>query len=260
MRHPLRWLSALVLTVALFVAVEASRTKRPVAEPDVVKGDDAAGVPGEGSEGLGREALSTLPPPPPPNYAQNAELLRESNGLTYIEETLAARSGHIARWIDRTENPITVWIQKSSPIKDFWPDYPERARDAFYAWVGTGIPLKFLFVDDSASAEVHVRWVDRFTDLAAGKTYWSRDKNWWIVAADIEIAVHRPSGEPYEREAIRTIALHEVGHTIGLDHCNNLENVMAPRVRVVRLSSEDMRTAALVYKLPPGAVRPPPKD
>ena len=100
-----------------------------------------------------------------------------------------------------------------------------------------------------------MRWVDRFPE-AAGKTYWARDQNWWIVDADIELAVHHPSGLRYDGNNIRTIALHEVGHLIGLDHTANAENIMSASVHVSGLSAADLRTAALVYKLPPGPVAP----
>ena len=65
---------------------------------------------------------------------------------------------------------------------------PDLARNAFYTWSNAGIPLRFLFIDDSASAEVHLRWVDRFPDTAAGKTFWARDVNWWILGGGLAFA------------------------------------------------------------------------
>ena len=53
---------------------------------------------------------------------------------------------------------------------------------------------------------------------------------------------------------IRTIAMHEVGHLIGLDHSPNPDDIMSPKVHVMGLSAADLRTAALIYKLPPGPV------
>ena len=112
----------------------------------------------------------------------------KSKGTTYMDAILAERGGNVARWVERRGNPVTVWIQPTTTLRDFWPDFKDRARDAFYTWAAAGVPMRFLFVDDSSQAEVHVVWVDRFDDSAAGKTYWSRDKNWWIVGANIEIA------------------------------------------------------------------------
>lgn len=51
---------------------------------------------------------------------------------------------------------------------------------------------------------------------------------------------------------MRAIALHEVGHLLGLDHTTDQTSVMAARVRVRELSAADHATARLVYALPPG--------
>ncbi|MGH7653722.1 MAG: matrixin family metalloprotease [Gemmatimonadaceae bacterium] len=238
---------------AAFVGVAVWRAPRRTATTVAAATDSAAGAPGVAS-GLSSVRKSSLPPPPPPDYAETARLLAEGNGATYMDAILAARDGNVARWVERRANPVTVWVQPTTALKDFWPRFVDRIHDAFYTWAAAGIPMRFLFVDDSAQAEVHVVWVDRFDDSAAGKTYWSRDTNWWIVGADIEIALHRPTGEAYDDQMIRTIALHEVGHLIGLDHSPNPDDIMSPKVHVTSLSAADLRTAALIYKLPPGPV------
>jgi len=238
---------------AVFVGVEMWRAPRRA--PAVAPAADTAVQPGVASGDLSRVRKSALPPPPPRDYAEIARLLADARGATYMDAILAARGGNVARWVDRRRNPVTVWVQPTTTLKDYWPQFVDRIHDAFYTWAASGVPLRFLFVDDSAQAEVHVVWVDRFDDSAAGKTYWSRDVNWWITGADIEIALHRPTGEAYDDQMIRTIALHEVGHLIGLDHSPNPDDIMSPKVHVTSLSAADLRTAALIYKLPPGAVR-----
>jgi hypothetical protein len=220
----------------------------------VAVASDSAPAPEAGNGGLSSVRRSTLPPPGPRDYVAIARLLSEAKGATYMDAILAARDGNVARWVERRSDPVTVWIQPTTTLKDFWPDFRDRVRDAFYTWAASGVPMRFLFVDDSSTAEAHVVWVDHFNDSAAGKTYWARDQNWWIVGADVEIALHRPTGEPYDQQMIRTIALHEVGHLIGLDHSPNPDDIMSPKVHVMALSSADLRTAALIYKLPPGPV------
>jgi hypothetical protein len=259
LKRPEIVLAAAVAAVAIFVGTQISRApKRPVAVAAIE--EDSATVAGqEVGNGLSRVRQSTLPPPPPRDYTDIRQRLADAKGATYMDAILTARGGNVARWTDRRETPITVWIQpKASPeIRDFWPDFRDRARDAFYTWAAAGIPIRFIFVDDSSAAEVRVRWVDRFSDQAAGKTYWARDQNWWIVDADIELAIHRSTGEAFDGQAVRTIALHEVGHLIGLDHSPNVDDVMSARVHVSGLSAADLRTASLIYKLPPGPVAPP---
>jgi predicted Zn-dependent protease len=257
MKRPELLLTGVLGAVALFVAFEVHRAPARAsrgAHPDTTA---AASGAAEGLS-LSRMKSSTLPPPPPHDYADIRSRLAAARGVTYMDDILAERGNNVARWVDRSENPITVWVQRAPHIKDWWPEFRQRVSEAFYGWAVTGVPIRFLFVDDSATAEVRVRWVDRFNDAAAGKTYWERDQNWWIVGADIELAVHRSSGEPFDGTAIRTIAMHEAGHLIGLDHSSNPNDIMAARVHVMNLSPADLRTVALIYKLPPGPVEPPP--
>jgi predicted Zn-dependent protease len=115
--------------------------------------------------------------------------------------------------------------------------------------------VSFTFVVDSASADVHVTWVDHFEEQISGKTMWARDENWWIVDANIALALHHNHGSALDTSAIRAIALHEIGHLLGLDHSVDTTNIMTARVRVRDLSDADKATMRLIYALPPGSVR-----
>jgi hypothetical protein len=115
--------------------------------------------------------------------------------------------------------------------------------------------VKFEFVADSASAEVHVDWTDHFDTPISGKTLWARDHAWWIVTANITLALHHNQGEPLDDDAVKAIALHEVGHLLGLDHTADTTNIMTARVRVRDLSNADRATMKLLYTLPPGSVK-----
>jgi hypothetical protein len=249
-------LSAAVLGLAVFVGVQARKQHARNRDMAGVAQDTSPAAVATEDGNLVKVRRSSLPPPPPKDWAAIGRAITEGRDpVTYVDDILLQRGGNIARWVDRSDNPITVWIQPRSTVRNFWPDYRNMARDAFYAWSSAGIPLRFLFIEDSVNAEVRVKWVEKFTDLAAGKTYWARDVNWWILGADIELALHSAAGEAYDKQAVHAIALHEVGHLIGLDHTPNQENIMAPRVRSMHLSPADLRTANLVYRLPPGSTK-----
>jgi predicted Zn-dependent protease len=64
-----------------------------------------------------------------------------------------------------------------------------------------------------------------------------------------------PQGYVLDADAMRAVALHEIGHVLGLDHTADNRNIMSPTVRVRALSSADKATVRLLYTLPPGAVR-----
>ena len=101
---------------------------------------------------------------------------------------------------------------------------------------------------------MHVKWIDRFNEPISGKTVWSRDDSWWIVDGDITIALHHRDGDPLDAPQVRAIALHEIGHLLGLDHTTDASNIMAPRVRVRELSSADQATIRLIYSVPAGKI------
>lgn len=183
------------------------------------------------------------------------EQLRLHEAGTYIGEILLDHDSALARWPDRLEKPLTVWVQPESDVPAWQPRFVTQVRHAFREWEALGIPVRFEFVADSAHADVHVSWLDHFDEPISGKTLWARDDRWWIVDGNIQIAVHHSGGTALDAPAIKAIALHEVGHLLGLDHTSDATNIMTPRIRVRELSAADRATLRLLYSLPPGAVR-----
>jgi hypothetical protein len=174
---------------------------------------------------------------------------------TYLIELLEMRAGWSYRWPDRRLETMRVWIEPSANIA-FRTDYARAVEDAFNAWAGIGLPFLFTFVRDSSRAEVHVTWVDRFEGRMTGRTMWRHDQHGWISSGSIELALHLPDGRPVNEDGVRAIALHEVGHLIGLDHPRDETSVMAAQVFVTQMNEADRRTARLIYDLPPGRLLP----
>jgi hypothetical protein len=173
---------------------------------------------------------------------------------TYIGELLLDRDSALTRWPDRIARPLKVWISRGGRIEGWKEQYVNEVADAFNTWEGVGIPVRFALAPDSASADVHVVWTDRFREPISGKTIWSRDDRWWIVDADITLALHHKDGEALDAAQVRAIALHEIGHLLGLDHTGDQTNVMAARVRVRDLSAADRATVRLLYSVPAGKI------
>jgi hypothetical protein len=246
---------AIVTALAVFVGVEARSARvysaylgGAVSAPIVTSAGDSA-----------REQLTDAPVIDEITASRDVEeirrRLREGAPGTYVNELLLHRDSALARWPDRRSRPLRVWVQPESPVVDYNVGFPELVRGAFEAWMSTGIPLSFSFVPDSADADVQVTWIDRFDEQISGKTLWAHDNDWWIVEANIVLAIHHRGGEPLDSSAVRAIALHEVGHLIGLDHTSDAANIMTPKVRVKELSPADRATARLLYTLPPGKVK-----
>lgn len=248
---------SLVACLAAFVGVQAGSVR---VHSTTVEGSVDA-LPSD-SGGTGNESVrgggSTAPSPavePSLDRARIRSRLADGSLGTYLPEVLATRDSALARWPDRRTQPLRVWVQGYSELPHFQASFVPIVQSAFEDWAATGIPLHFTFVRDSASAEVHVTWVDRFTEAISGKTLWAHDDDWWIVEANIILALHHNNGEPLDSHAVRAIALHEVGHLIGLDHTADTTVIMTPKVRVKELQPADRATARLLYSLPPGSVR-----
>ena len=181
-------------------------------------------------------------------------LLEDESPGTYMDELL--RSGApLTRWPARADRAIRVWVQPGAGLADYTPAHRRQVAAAFEQWEHAGIPLHFDQVGDSATADIVVVWTPRFAEPISGKTRWTHDRRGWIRNARVMLALHRYTGELLDGEAIRAIALHEVGHALGLDHTTDVSNVMAPKVRVRELSDEDRATVRLLYRLPPGLRR-----
>jgi hypothetical protein len=181
--------------------------------------------------------------------------LAEREHGTYISEMLTERDSALARWPDREGRPLTIWIQSDTTLADWSDGYVDGVRTAVNDWDQLQLPVRFAFTADSAHADVHVTFIDQFDDAISGRTKWERDDNWWITDADIVLAVHHKNGPALDDEAMHALALHEVGHLLGLDHTEDPTSIMAPKVRVRSLSSADRATVRLLYTLPPGGVR-----
>lgn len=210
-----------------------------------------------GSAREGRVAfVSDIPRSPAlPAPELQRRLLSGSTG-TYIDAVLAARDSVLTRWPDRLLTPVRVWIGDGGALEGWDAAFPALVRDAFDAWTATGIPMRFTFVRDSSDVDVRVRFVPSFADGISGRTVWSRDANSWLVSGDIDLSLRHPRGDAVTRAQLQAIALHEIGHLLGLDHVDDPEHIMAPRVRARTLSDGDIATVRLLYSVPAGSARP----
>lgn len=181
-----------------------------------------------------------------------SEVLLGATG-TYINRLLIERDSVVERWPDRVVTPLRVWIDSNSTIGGTMAGFPMAVREAFGEWATTGIPVRFAFVGNSDDADIRVRWTNHL-DKKTGSTTWRTDRRGWITESEITLATHVGSGEPLDARGMRAIALHEVGHALGLSHSDDGHDIMAPLVRVDDLSKADRGTMKLLYSFSAGHV------
>lgn len=177
--------------------------------------------------------------------ASLSDLLAHAHG-TYIGRVLADRDSTIERWPDRVDRPLRIWIDSAADLAGPQSAFPQTVREAFAQWVATGIPIRFAFVPREREADIRVRWTDHL-DHKTGSTTWRTDRLGWLTGSEITLATHISDGRPLDARGMRAIALHEVGHALGLSHSIDAHDIMAPLVRVDGLSDTDRGTIRLVY-------------
>jgi predicted Zn-dependent protease len=73
----------------------------------------------------------------------------------------------------------------------------------------------------------------------------------------VTLTLLRRDGQKVDRHLARRIALHEVGHLIGLGHSEDAGDMMFPTSEQSRLSPRDRSTARLLYAIEPWVLLEP---
>ena len=209
---------------------------RPVARPGVT------GAPA---------ALDTTAPVPVRAADRGASAATPS---TYLSDVLAAGNARVKRWDDRREAPVRVWVAPGDSVSGWRPTFVPVVREAFAAWEAVGIPVRFAFVDLADDAEVRVDWTDRLSGARAGVIHRTADVGGWLTHAQIVIAMLLSDGAAASDASVHRVALHEIGHLLGLEHSTDPGDIMAAWVGAGDLTDRDRSTARLLYTLPPGPV------
>jgi len=247
-------LGAFVTREALAIRVRADRER--TASFGMARVDTSAV--GNDSAMVARRPATPLEAPPTspmPRVSASRRKLEVAARDTYIGDLLSSHDSALARWPDRAGNPLRVWVQPKARHPGFDEANVPVVRQAFVEWSNLGLPVPFTFVNDSAMADVKVTWVDKFNESISGKTLWAHDDAWWIVDANIQLAVHHHTGETLDSTSIRAIAMHEVGHLLGMDHAAAPDHIMSARIRVRELTDADRATVRLLYSIPAGTLR-----
>ncbi|MGH7568754.1 MAG: matrixin family metalloprotease [Gemmatimonadales bacterium] len=187
--------------------------------------------------------------------AETRRRIRASASLTYLSQIVAASGDSMLhRWDDRAYRPVRVFLGPATTA-NFQPVFLDAVRQAFRRWEESGIPVRFDLDADSAAAEVYFTWKIQFEIDRSGQTDLTWDESGRLQSGFVTLATFDPKGRPMQTDDVRVVALHEIGHLLGLDHSPDSTDIMFPVAKVRDLSSRDVSTAQLLYQLVPGSLR-----
>ena len=180
-------------------------------------------------------------------------------------------------YIDKvpSNNRLIRWEDDAFPLKvsisEGEPEYKDAVRRAFEYWQNaTGNFVSFAYIDDADDADIKV-------NLAGdANTNCGENENCLYVAAltspkikgnileymDMMIHTSDPSGRNYSTYQIYKVALHEIGHALGMmGHSDNPDDIMYASDQhhendifaehVTALSRRDLNTLNFLYMIVP---------
>ena len=177
---------------------------------------------------------------------------------TYINDILLAQDSALYRWPERLSDALRVYVETSSTIPGFDARYPQMARDVFAEWSIAGFPLRFTFIYDSSTADMTVRWRERFgpeEGQRIGVTERTQTSAFLIARANVAIANHDSAGRPLSATTVGGILRHEIGHALGLNHANDASSVMYRESATSTIGVSDRATLRLLYLVPAGSLK-----
>ncbi|MBI2543424.1 MAG: matrixin family metalloprotease [Candidatus Aenigmarchaeota archaeon] len=185
-------------------------------------------------------------PPPPPVKSNFALLVNISNNATI-------------RW---NHFPLTVYIDTSF-LDESNKGYANNVRDAMRNWESSTSNLVTFQEITNPDADITIEWVSKLSEksldtIGDTKLTFVNVSNVGIIHdAKIELLIKSGSKKLNSNDMIN-LALHEIGHALGLEHAEDETNIMYPVLtvpsdKVIQISNNEKQILQNTYKIQPKA-------
>jgi predicted Zn-dependent protease len=155
------------------------------------------------------------------------------------------------RWSAAFRDTIPIWIDTAAAIAGWRPELVDVVAAAAAEWSGADMPVHFQRVHEEAGASVRVHWRRWQPGKCRGETRWWVNARGEIVGADVAIVL-APSftAQLSPAAVLRAIALHELGHALGLPHDADEEAIMYHSTGPLALTARDRDALRSAYGAP----------
>jgi predicted Zn-dependent protease len=206
-------------------------------------------APGTGSSGIPTDRLDSAA------RAASLDRINVGGAGTYLPAMLAENDSVLHRWAGRARQPLRVAVLRGDTVRGFQDAFVANVAWAIGRWNGVGLPVWLEQSADSTGADIVVTWVERLDGNRTGRSDLTWQRRGPIVKVRVTLATHLPDGRPVQRTQMVALALHELGHAIGLGHSPVKSDALYPETSATDLTPRDRSTATLLYSVPPGSLK-----